>query len=91
MTAGGNLAFMNAVLAITDPGDEVIFPAPFYFNHEMAVMMAGARPVPVPTTRDYQLDVDAIARAITPHASRRHRIAEQPDGRRLSGRRRCAP
>ena len=66
VTAGGNLAFMNASLAITDPGDEVIFPAPFYFNHEMAVMMAGARPVPVPTTRDYQLDLDAIARAITP-------------------------
>ena len=65
ITAGGNLAFMNAVLAITDPGDEVIFPAPFYFNHEMAVMMAGARPIPVPTTRDYQLDVEAIARAMT--------------------------
>jgi aspartate/methionine/tyrosine aminotransferase len=64
VTAGGNLAFMNAALAITDPGDEVIFPAPFYFNHEMAVMMAGARPVPVPTTREYQLDVDAIGRAI---------------------------
>jgi aspartate/methionine/tyrosine aminotransferase len=27
-------------------------------------MMAGGQPVPVPTTRDYQLDVDAIARAI---------------------------
>ena len=65
ITAGGNLAFMNAALAITDPGDEVIFPAPFYFNHEMAVMMAGARPVPVPTTQDYQLDVATIARAIT--------------------------
>ena len=64
VTAGGNLAFMNAVLAITDPGDEVIVPAPYYFNHEMAVVMAGARPVPVPTTSDYQLDVDAIARAI---------------------------
>ena len=64
VTAGGNLAFMNAALAITDPGEEVILPAPFYFNHEMAVMMAGARPVPVRTTCDYQLDVDAIACAI---------------------------
>jgi aspartate/methionine/tyrosine aminotransferase len=64
VTAGGNLAFMNAALAITDPGDEVIFPTPFYFNHEMAVVMAGGRPVTVPTTRDYQLDVDAIAGAI---------------------------
>ena len=42
VTAGGNLAFMNAVLAITDPGDEIILPAPYYFNHEMAIVMAGA-------------------------------------------------
>jgi aspartate/methionine/tyrosine aminotransferase len=67
VTAGGNLAFMNAVLAIADPGDEFIFPVPYYFNHEMAVVIAGCRAVPVPTSRDdYQLDLDAIARAITP-------------------------
>ena len=65
VTAGANLAFMNAVLAITDPGDEVILPAPFYFNHEMAIVMAGARPVAVATDADYQLDPDAIARAVT--------------------------
>ena len=66
VTAGGNLAFMNAVLAITDPGDEIILPVPFYFNHEMAVVMAGAQPVPVSTTPEFQLDQEAIARAITP-------------------------
>lgn len=66
VTAGGNLAFMNAVLAIADPGDEFIFPIPYYFNHEMAVVIAGCRPVAVPTTRDYQLDVGAIAAATTP-------------------------
>ena len=66
VTAGANMAFMTAVLAITDPGDEVILPAPFYFNHEMAVMMGGARPVAVPTAADYQIDVDAIADAVTP-------------------------
>ncbi len=66
VTAGGNLAFLNAVLAVADPGDEVILPAPYYFNHEMAVQMAGCRAVPVPTRRDYQLDVGAIAAAITP-------------------------
>jgi aspartate/methionine/tyrosine aminotransferase len=66
VTAGGNLAFMNAVLAITDPGDEVILPAPYYFNHEMAIDMAGARVVPVPTLPTRQLDLDAIAAAITP-------------------------
>jgi len=66
VTAGGNLAFMNAVLAIADPGDEFIFPVPYYFNHEMAVVMANARVVAVPTARDHQLDVEAIAGAITP-------------------------
>ena len=66
VTAGGNLAFMNAVLAVADPGDEVILQAPYYFNHEMAVVMAGCRPVVVPTDARYQLQVDAIAAAITP-------------------------
>ena len=65
VTAGGNQAFMNAVLAITDPGDEIMLPTPYYFNHEMAIVMAGARAVGVPTTSDYQLDLDAIERAIT--------------------------
>ena len=66
VTAGGNLAFMHAVLALADPGDEVILPTPYYFNHEMAVAIAGARPVPVPTAPDWQLDLAAIGRAITP-------------------------
>ena len=66
VTAGGNQAFVNAVLAITDPGDEIVLPTPYYFNHEMAIVIAGAVPVGVPTDREYQLDVDAIAAAITP-------------------------
>ena len=65
VTAGGNQAFVNAVLAVTDPGDEVILPAPYYFNHEMAIVIAGAVPVAVATAAAYQLDVEAIAAAIT--------------------------
>ena len=66
VTAGGNQAFMNAVLAITDPGDEIILPTPYYFNHEMAIVMAGASAIGVPTKSDYQLDLDAMERAIGP-------------------------
>jgi len=65
VTAGGNMAFMHAVMATTEPGDEVILPTPFYFNHEMAIEMAGCRAVRVPTDDRYQLRVDAIAAAIT--------------------------
>ena len=66
VTAGGNMAFMNAVLAVADPGDEVILQTPFYFNHEMAIVMAGCRAVAVPTDDRYQLQVDRIRDAITP-------------------------
>jgi len=66
VTAGGNQAFLNAVLAITDPEDEIILPGPYYFNHEMAIVMAGANAVGVPTDSNYQLDIAAIERAITP-------------------------
>jgi aspartate/methionine/tyrosine aminotransferase len=66
VTAGGNMAFMNAVLAITDPGDEIILQTPYYFNHEMAVTIAGCRPVLVPTDDEFQLQPDRIAEAITP-------------------------
>ena len=66
VTAGGNQAFVNAILAVTDPGDEVVLPVPYYFNHEMAIVIAGAVPVGVRTDREYQLDEDAIAAALTP-------------------------
>lgn len=66
VTAGGNLAFMNAVLAIADPGDEIILQAPYYFNHEMAITMAGCTPVIVDTDENYQLRLEAIRSAVTP-------------------------
>ena len=66
VTAGGNQAFLNAVLAIADPGDEFILPTPYYFNHEMAVTMANGRPVLVSTDAHHQLDVAALRAAITP-------------------------
>ena len=66
ITAGSNMAFLNAVLAIADPGDEFILPQPYYFNQEMAIRMCGCVPVPVPVRDDWQLDVAAIAAAIGP-------------------------
>ena len=65
VTAGGNNAFITALLAIADPGDEIILPTPYYFNHEMAVTMANCRAVLVPTDANYQLDPDAIRAALT--------------------------
>ena len=66
VTAGANMAFAHAILAITEPGDDVILPVPFYFNHEMAIQMAGCTPIRVPTDARYQIDLDAIRKAVTP-------------------------
>ena len=66
VTAGSNMAFLNSVLAVADPGDEFILPMPFYFNQEMAIRMCGCIPVSVPTHSDWSLDVAAMAAAITP-------------------------
>ncbi len=65
VTAGANQAFLNAVLAIADPGDEIILLSPYYFNHEMAVALAGCRAVCVPTDRHFQPRLAAIGSAVT--------------------------
>lgn len=65
VTAGSNMAFLNAILAITVAGDEIILNAPYYFNHEMAIRIANCIPVIVPTDVNYQLQPELIAQAIT--------------------------
>ncbi|MHB2170187.1 aminotransferase [Alsobacter sp. R-9] len=48
ITAGCNMAFFVAMLAVAKAGDAILLPAPWYFNHEMAMAMTGveARPLP---------------------------------------------
>jgi len=65
VTAGANQAFLNVILAICDPGDEVILLSPYYFNHEMAVVLASAVPVVIPTDERHQPDLAAIRKAVT--------------------------
>ena len=47
VTAGSNMAFHAIAQVICDPGDQVILPTPYYFNHVMAVQLAGGQPVPI--------------------------------------------
>ena len=49
------------------PGDEVIIPAYTYCATAMAVMWAGAKVVMVDSGDDFNLSVDAVRKAITPH------------------------
>ncbi|MCA9213999.1 MAG: pyridoxal phosphate-dependent aminotransferase [Planctomycetales bacterium] len=65
VTAGSNMGFMNAVLAIADVDEEIILLSPYYFNHEMAIDIAGCKPIIVSTDDQYQIDLDCLVAAIT--------------------------
>lgn len=67
MTTGGFAAIALALKAVADPGDEVIYSLPPWFLYESLVLEAGLIPVKVLIDAgSFDLDVDAIAAAITP-------------------------
>ncbi|KDN48768.1 hypothetical protein RSAG8_02755, partial [Rhizoctonia solani AG-8 WAC10335] len=50
LTAGCNAAFMAAVMAVAERGDEIILPVPWYFNNEMTLRILGIEPVALPVS-----------------------------------------
>jgi len=64
VTAGSNMAFQALAQVICDPGDEVLLPVPYYFNHAMAIQLAGGVPRPVQAGVD--VDPEQLAAAIGP-------------------------
>lgn len=66
ISTGAKQALNNAVLAVCNPGDEVIIPTPCWVSYVEIVKLADAVPVLVDTTEDFQLDIAAIEKAITP-------------------------
>lgn len=64
VTAGSNMAFNAVVQVLCDPGDELILPVPYYFNHAMAIQLAGG--VPVAVEAGVVPDPERLAAAITP-------------------------
>ena len=67
ITAGANHAFTLALLTMLTPGSEVVLPAPYFTNHEMAITACGARPVeaPVADTVGFAVRWEDIERALT--------------------------
>jgi aspartate aminotransferase len=67
LTTGGFTAISTALKVAGDPGDEVIYSLPPWFLYEGLVLEAGMVPVKVSIDREtFDLDLDAIASAITP-------------------------
>src|SRR5579859_2924179 len=67
VTAGATEAVAAALLALVEPGDEVIALEPYYDSYAACIAMAGGVRVPV-TLRapDFRPDLDALRAAVTP-------------------------
>jgi aminotransferase len=68
VTTGGQEGLFLLVQAILDRGDEILVPDPRYTSYDVAIQMAGAKMVSIPTTEGdgFDLDPDEVERRITP-------------------------
>lgn len=67
VTPGAKPIIFYSILALVEPGDEVIYPNPGFPIYESVIRFAGGRPVPAPLleTKGFRLDVGAVARLVT--------------------------
>ncbi|TDJ53210.1 MAG: aminotransferase class I/II-fold pyridoxal phosphate-dependent enzyme [Gemmatimonadetes bacterium] len=86
VTCGATEAMVVAMLALVDPGDEVIVFEPFYENYGPDAILSGARPVFVPLPTSGSFDLDRLRHAFS---SRTRAIIvntpNNPTGRVLTG------
>jgi aspartate/methionine/tyrosine aminotransferase len=60
ITCGATEAMASTLLAIVDPGDEVVVFEPFYENYGPDAVLCGAKPVFVPIAPDQPLDLERL-------------------------------
>lgn len=65
---GGKHSLINAIQAITNPGDEFLIPAPYWLSYPEMVKLADGVPVAVNTKKDnsYKVTVEELKAALTP-------------------------
>lgn len=69
VTAGATEAIAAALLALVEPGDEVVALEPYYDSYAACIAMAGGTRVPVtlrPHEGAFRLDLDELRAAVTP-------------------------
>lgn len=65
---GGKQGVCNAILALVNPGDEVVIPAPYWVSYPQMVKLAGGTPVIVPAgiSQDFKITAAQLEAAVTP-------------------------
>jgi len=68
VTNGGKHSLYNLMMALIEPGDEVIIPAPYWLSYPEMVKLASGKPVIVRTdaSTGYKITPEQLTRAITP-------------------------
>lgn len=68
VTNGGKHSLYNLMMALIDPGDEVIIPAPYWLSYPEMVKLASGKPVIVQTdaSTGYKITPEQLRQAITP-------------------------
>lgn len=68
ITAGSIEAITASILAITNPGDEIIIPEPTYTSYREVILLSGCKPVFVPLNEEkgWALELEKYEAAITP-------------------------
>lgn len=65
---GAKQSVCNTLMALVNPGDEVIIPAPYWVSYPEMVKLAGGTPVIVaaPIEQDFKMTAEQLEAAITP-------------------------
>ncbi|MEG4423965.1 MULTISPECIES: pyridoxal phosphate-dependent aminotransferase [unclassified Microcoleus] len=68
VTNGGKHSLYNLMMALIEPGEEVIIPAPYWLSYPEMVKLASGKPVIVRTdaSTGYKITPEQLSRAITP-------------------------
>ena len=68
VTPGGKPIMFFAIMALAEPGDEVIYPNPAYPIYESVINFVGAKAVPLRLSeeREFRFDVDELRSKVTP-------------------------
>ena len=68
VSCGAKHTLYNIVMALVNPGDEVLIPSPYWVSYPEQVRLLGGVPVPVITheSSGFDLDPEALRRAVTP-------------------------
>ena len=65
VTAGATQAIFTAIMAVVQPGDDVIVIEPMYDSYLPNIVLAGANPVCVPMTDEFTIDWSRVEAAVT--------------------------